>query len=164
MNKKILLIIDLQKSFMDEDGAYEKVKEYCISNRNLYDAVLITVFQNNFTENDNYIKHLDWHSCENVSLSDSELYSSGDLASENIHFEIKHGYSSDKIFNIADADDHIDIVGCDSDACVLATAFKLWDRGYNFRILSDYIYTTADEFDNETVLKLLKRNFGKCIS
>lgn len=55
------------------------------------------------------------------------------------------------------------VMGCDSDACVLATAFSFWDKGYSFRILSDLVYTTADGFDNETIVKLMKRNFGDCV-
>ena len=56
-----------------------------------------------------------------------------------------------------------DVIGCDADACILATAFSLWDRGDNFRILSNYIYTTATDFSKEDILKIMERNFGNCV-
>lgn len=81
-----------------------------------------------------------------------------------MYYECKHGYSFKQILEIADKEtDVVDIVGCDSDACVMTSAFRLWDESYNFKILTDYIYTTAKDFDNADVIKLLKRNFGECV-
>lgn len=56
-----------------------------------------------------------------------------------------------------------DIIGCDADACVMATAFTLWDKKADFRILSDYIYTTSEESTKEDVMKIMRRNFGDCV-
>ena len=61
----------------------------------------------------------------------------------------------------------IDIIGCDADACVMAICFQLWDLGYtNLHILTDYIYTTADDFygiTREVWINIMRRNFGDCV-
>ena len=161
---RILLIIDLQKEFKDQYGMYEKTVNYCTKHYDEYDIVLPTLFCNNYDINANFRDKLNWTGCENVTSNSLAIYPKNSLNSNIVCFESKHGYASKQIFEVADKDkDVIDIVGCDSDACVLATAFKLWDAGYNFRILTDYIYTTAEEYSNEDIIKILKRNFGKCI-
>lgn len=46
----------------------------------------------------------------------------------------------------------------------MAVCFQLWDAGItNFRVLTEYCYTTANNFSKEDVIKIMKRNFGKCI-
>ena len=50
-------------------------------------------------------------------------------------------------------------MGCESDACVLATLFDLWDNNIDFKVLSEYIYTNNSKISRDTVLNLLKRNF-----
>lgn len=59
---------------------------------------------------------------------------------------------------------HLDIVGCDSDACVLATCYKLFDNGIDFTILTDFLYSTSrDTSINDSAIKIMKRNFGSCV-
>lgn len=159
---RILLVIDVQKQFKDNKGTYEKIEDFCKEYRAEYDIILPTVFQNNEDCNPNYIKHLRWRGCTEAAVIDSAIYPKNVFNLDLACVEVKHGYASDYIFKIADKYD-IDIVGCDSDACVLATAFKLWDSGYNFRILTEYVYTTAEDFNNETVIKIMRRNFGDCV-
>ena len=59
-------------------------------------------------------------------------------------------------------DDEIFLIGCDTDACIFVNAANLFDKGYNFKILTEYIYSTSDN-DEGTILNILKRNFGDCI-
>lgn len=162
----ILLVIDLQEQFRDEKGKYEKCVEY-VKRRFNDSLVLGTVFQN--MNGSMFENHLDWHGCKNECvLAYSVEYPYHRLI-------IKNGYGIDssnefdesvmKLLSETDksGDVKFSIVGCDADACVLASAFFLWDRGYDFEILSDYIYTTAKEFDVDFVIKLMRRNFGDCV-
>ena len=50
-------------------------------------------------------------------------------------------------------------MGCETDGCIMATAFDFRDTNKNFKILSDYIYTNNPEISNDEIWKLLKRNF-----
>lgn len=162
--KKILLVIDLQKEFKDQNGMYEKIVDYCKKHRDDYDIILPTLFCNNYDINANFKDKLNWTGCENVTSYSLAIYPKNNVNLDMICYEDKYGYASKQIFKVADKNkDVIDIVGCDSDACVLATAFRLWDEGYNFRILTDYIYTTTKEYSNENIIKLMKRNFGECV-
>ena len=160
---KILLVIDLQKEFKDKNGKYEKIIKYCENNRDNYDIILPTLFCNNYDINPNFIDKLNWSGCDHTTSESLAIYPKNNMNLDKICYEYKYGYASEYIFKIANKEDSIDIVGCDSDACVLATAFELWDKGYNFRILTDFIYTTANDFTNEDVIKLIKRNFGTCV-
>ena len=59
--------------------------------------------------------------------------------------------------------DEIDIIGCDSDACVLATCFALFDGGYQFKILTPYIYSTGGDVMHNEAYDIMVRNFGKAV-
>lgn len=175
---KILLVIDLQKQFADNNGNYEKCIDYITGHRNEYDTVVGTYFQN--TPDSMYAKHLNQYGCMVISGNDIEYpcdylygktgYSANAAGNDNnvIYSAIrtimnkKGPHSIDQEYP-GDEDHPVYIMGCDSDACVLATLFDLWDKGVNFRVLSDYVYTTANGIDNDTVIKIMKRNFGDCV-
>lgn len=170
---KVIIAIDLQKQFKDNNGQYEKCLDYIKSHINdCY--VLGTVFYN--YDDSMYEKHLNWLECKDISLDD---------LSENVEYPfhkliLKSGYGlgSDnyfdfvltEIYKIASEKQNSEspniefcLIGCDADACVLATAFTLWDKSLNFTILSDYIYTTAEDINIDNVLTIMRRNFGDCL-
>jgi hypothetical protein len=156
---RILLIIDLQEQFHDKEGDFERIRDWCENHRDEYDIILPTFFKNNTYFNPKFVQNLHWDGCSSASAADLAVTSKG---IKQGYAEKKHGYASKDIFKIATRKDEIDVVGCDSDACVMATAFGLWDKGYNFRVLSKYVYTTG-EVDNDTVIKVMRRNFGDCV-
>lgn len=170
----VLLVIDLQKQFKDDNGQYEKCIEY-IKNHIDDNYVLGTVFIN--SDDSMYEKHLKWSGCKNVNYRFNGM-------SEDIEYPfhkliLKRGYGINidnqpscfkDIYNFASKQQNccvptiqFQLMGCDADACVLASAFELWDKGYDFVILSDYIYTTAKEFDKDQIIKIMRRNFGDCV-
>ena len=158
-NNKYLLIVDLQKQFKDNNGEYENCLNY-IKNSS-YTKILATIFKNNPNINSNYVNNLNWNDCTNSSLNDIEFV----INRHNVYF--KNGYSDNILDFIKNhhinCDDSIDIIGCDLDACIYAICFTLWDAGYtNFRVLTNYCYSTSN-ISKQTIITLLKRNFGKCI-
>lgn len=170
---KTLLIVDLQKEFADVDNnskdyhkAVQFVKKY--GNKGFYDKIISTGFRN--SENPNFKRNLKWHGCENSDINSLEYLPYIDKSIHSIIF--KDGYSDrndcivSAINNYNDTipeDADVDIIGCDLDACVMAICFQLWDAGINFKVLTEYCYTTATDFSKEDVIKIMKRNFGKCI-
>lgn len=163
----VLLVIDLQKQFRDTEGQYEKCLRYIKDHQNDY-YVIGTLFRN-FPDS-MYVRHLGWNGCMNAAETDLEFHYDELLD--------KHGYSANQDLRLMQSracstaikkDDshmpelHYDIIGCDADACVLATSFDLWDRRYDFNILTDYVYTTAKDFTKEDIVKVMKRNFGRCV-
>ena len=164
--KRILLVVDLQKQFRDKDGQYDKCLQYINDHKGEYHRIIGTVFRNH--DASMYEKHLGWSSCKDVTLSDIEyeydeiIWKCGYSANINDAFScIVDKYCGE--FSPTPCTVSFDIIGCDADACVLATAFALWDRRYDFNILSDYIYTTAHDIKKEDILKIMKRNFGECV-
>lgn len=162
---RVLLIIDLQKQFADEGGNYQKCLQFVREHRVDYDATVATYFKQG-VNNPNFRKHLNWNGCNRASEYDLEFY---DEESWKGVIVPKSGYGSSALELIlkqikCGKDDQIDIIGCDADACVMAICFQLWDAGFtNMKILTDYIYTTAD-FGGDMWLKYMKRNFGDCVS
>lgn len=79
-------------------------------------------------------------------------------------FRAVHGYGTPELSQYISKDDEVTVVGCDTDACVLALCFQLWDMGVNFEVLTDYVYTTST---NKAVIdgsiEIMKRNFGDCV-
>ena len=147
---KVLFIVDLQKQFKDSFGEYEKCLEYISANRSSYDKIIATLFTQK-NPNPNYIRKLDWEGCSDVDESDLEF------ALNDVTVITKNGYGlPDYDF---DPNDEYFVMGCDADACVMAICFNLWDKGMNFTVLSDYVYTTGKIPKNE-ILKMYKRNFG----
>lgn len=53
-------------------------------------------------------------------------------------------------------DFHVDIIGVETDACVLATMFNLWDAGFEFNLLAS---ETKDIAHENAANLIMKRNF-----
>ncbi len=149
---KILLVIDLQKELSDEKN-YIKILQYIKENRDDYDKVIGTIFVNN--KYSRFVEELCFKRC--MDADDSSIEYNADVIIK------KSTYGVDLDAYVSKENDVIYIIGCDSDACIMATAFLLFDKGYDFIIKSEFIYTTANKFKNEQIIEILKRNFGKRI-
>ncbi len=171
---EVLLVIDLQKQFKDKNGKYEKCVNFVKEHFNDY-YVIGSLFRN--FDDSMYEKHLGWSECKDVTysfpgLSSDVEYPYHELICKNDRYNI-NGTNELDCLNIYDkareyTGEHIPkikyyIIGCDADACVMATAFELWDRQYDFEILTDYIYTNAEDFSLDDVIKIMRRNFGDCV-
>lgn len=155
-----LLVIDLQRQFKEgNEGKYNKCLGYVKTNMTNYDNVVSTLFRQN-DKNKNFEEQLGYTECENSSIQDLEYY--GENFSGNII--VTNGYGVPKVEDFLNKEDTIDIVGCCSEAGVLAVCFQLWDLGIKFRVLSEYIFTSSKNSKiSDIVLEVLKSNFGDCI-
>ena len=171
---KILLIVDLQREFADIDNnskEYNKVIEYIKQYANLghYDKIISTVFRNE--ENSNFRNKLNWYDCSNSDVNSLEYVKYINSSMHTVFIKKGYGTKSDcivraiNIYNSSTTEGaEVDIIGCDIDACVMAICFQLWDSGIvNFKVLTEYCYTSAKDFSKEDIIKIMKRNFGKCI-
>lgn len=150
---KKLLIVDLQKQF--RSYKYDNIVSKIKSLSEQYDKVYATVFSQG--ENDNYRQKLNWCGCQDCSEEDLEFDTS------SMEVIKKDGYGITNISSYFSEEDEVDIIGCDSDACIMAICFQLWDLGIDFKVLTGYIYTSAREISDDDVIKIMKRNFGSCI-
>ena len=74
----------------------------------------------------------------------------------------KHTYALNTTKNLSKKFAY-DVIGCDTDACILATAFKLFDENYEFRVLSDYCFSSGGKEVHDSAVEIMKRNFGTAV-
>ena len=154
--KKILLVVDMQKGFITTDN-YKALNEKVnnLLNLNNYDKYIFTKFIN--TENSLYQTKLNWFGL--IDKNEQELSIS--LPNDNYLVFEKTGYglSNAQLKEIIDLNiDSIDICGLQSDACVYAIAFQLFDNGIFPNILINYCETTPNR--NDMAKEMLIHQFG----
>lgn len=130
---KILLVVDLQAEFADSDGEYEGILNFvrnAIKNKT-YDRVIATKCLNR--KNSNFVRYSNW---EKLIDGTSELEFTPDTVIEKVSYGLTD-------YSMLPKDAQIDIVGYNTGACVLKVALDLFDRDYNFKILSRYCYSSS---------------------
>jgi nicotinamidase-related amidase len=149
MKDRKLLVIDLQPAFKVEPY-YSKILEYINSNKDKYSEIVATRF---------------------VSKPGCAIYDrlgfDKAVKKENLEFEYDYliGKSEYSVFygllkeRFQNSD--VDIVGCDTDACVLATCYTMFEHNLDFKVLSDYCYSSGGKTYHSNAIKIIKRNFGK---
>lgn len=56
-----------------------------------------------------------------------------------------------------------DIIGHDTDASVMSVAFQLFDKGYDFTVLTRWCYSSGGTEMHRMAVELMKRNFGRAV-
>lgn len=145
---KTLIIIDLQKKFKPS----EKLVDNIIKESKKYDLVIATKFING---NSLFQKLLGYKKLNKENLELCEL-------PNNIIIFKKDGYAiSDEAINYLKSKKvkKVDVCGLETDACILASVFKLWDSGIEPNILYDLTQTSSPSLQKATKL-ISKRNFS----
>ena len=155
--KTALLIIDVQSYFLRESPRDLPARIRDHINRNKYDHVFFTIFQN--IPGSNYEKRLGWSVCNDTRDMQQPAEFSDITNSRNTF--IKHSYSAFKDpkfkdFLEASGVKKLEICGVDTDACVLATAFEAFDLGYRVNVLHDLCYSRSGL--DQAIFKLTDRN------
>lgn len=155
--KSLLLVIDLQNIFINEqtEKLPNKIKEIIDSNK--YDNVAFTRFIN--YKDSMFVKKLDWRRCiqdedkkivintKNNKIFDKSIYSA-------VNKELIDYINKNKITEIY-------LCGIDTESCVLKTAFDLFELEYNVYVLKDYCVCTHGIERHNNALEILRRNIGK---
>lgn len=154
--KSLLLVIDLQQSFINENTKHLINKIDNLINENKYDYVAFTRFINS-TDSIWYTK-LNYTGCmteedkmilvdtRGNKVIDKTIYSS---LGEELKTYIKEN-------NIS----QIYLCGIDTECCVLKTAFDLFENGYDGYVLKDYCACMNGNQRHNNALDILKRNIG----
>ena len=100
-----------------------------------------------------YVKYENWYDCID-KVEDLEFCP--DVVIE------KYGYGLSDYACLNKADNY-DIIGFNTDACVLKIALDLFDKGYNFRVLTDYCYSSEGLDHHLNGVELLKRLISKAV-
>lgn len=148
--RKALLIIDVQKEFVQDSSYIEQVKTFVKDNP--YCAIIGTYFKN--YEDSNFVKKLDWHECMS---SDASLIKCDKLIEKK-----GYGLSNYDLEFLKQFSDVL-VFGMDSDACVLAICYQLFDANINFHILTKYCRSSGGQEMHQRAIEIMKRNFGSAV-
>ena len=155
--KKLLLIIDIQKDFINENTSktLDNIKSLIDSQK--YDMIAFTRFIND--EDSIWYKKLNYKGCmtkeqqeivldtKDYKIFDKRIYSA-------LNNELKQFIKENNI-------DEIYLCGFDTDACVQKTAIDLFEQEYNVFILKDYCMCHKGKDLHDITINNLKRLIGK---
>ena len=145
---RILLVVDLQPEFRDNDGQYEKILEFVKTTKD-YDRIVATKCYN--AENSSFVKYDCWHDCLDKV---EEL----EFKADEIIAKVSYGLTTYSLLNPKYS---YDIIGFNTDCCVQKIAMDMFDRGYDFRVLSQYCYSSLGLQAHLRGKESLKINIGK---
>lgn len=153
---RYLMVVDLQKEFVKDRAGqkvYDKALRYIEAARDQYNAVLAAVYKNVRTENRNMDRLVQWDGCMDIQdlefIPDQIWYHSG--------YSIKE-------YPYVTSHDVIDVIGFDTDACVLSCAFHIFDLGCDMRIIEDLCWSSGGRGMHEHGIAIMKRQFGKALT
>lgn len=152
-----LLIIDIQRGYINKHT--KKLPSLAESLQSKYELVYITRLE--------YAEHSPFLEIRKSSgFGDVERPT--ELAFQpatNAKIFLKHGYSAltDELRVELEQQgvQQIDLIGMDTDQCVLSTALGLFDAGITPRVLSGYCASTGGTGFHRAGIKILKRALGK---
>lgn len=160
MNKKdksLLLVIDLQKDFINKktDKLPNKISKLIDSNT--FDYVAFTKFIN--SENNDFYRKLNYKGClteggQNIVIDtkNSKVFCKNVYTALNKEF-LEYIYAN----NI----NCIFLCGIDTDACVMKTAVDLFENGFNVKVIENYCMSHSGKKFHKNAIKMLKKLIGK---
>ena len=155
---KVLIVVDLQKGFINKpiyEKLCEKIKIFLEKNENNYFKIYFTKFIND--KNSFYETKLNWKNLQDIESQEFAI-----SLPKNATVLEKHGYGLsledlEKIKNLGASE--IDICGLQTDACVYAISFQLFDAGIYPNILINYCATSPEKLESSK--NMLLHQFGK---
>jgi len=155
---KKLLIIDIQKGFINENNAdlIEKI-ENLIKNEK-FDKVYATQFKN-FSKSQ-YGSWLNWTALK--SKTEQKLPKTIEKSVDAIIEKTSYALPDDQLKKYFRKDDEVYLCGTDYDACVLAVAFQLFDNEIRPYIILDCVGSHSNlPISKKSFEKMCIKNFGK---
>ncbi len=149
-----LLIIDMQVGFLSGMGDFIKRVESLVAQ---YPAEKIFWLKFRNEPESLYHKYLDWKDV--LVAPQTELVSQFNPPAERVFDHYTYA-PSDEVLEQLKGCKEVAIAGVDTDACVFATAFALWDHGIRPLILTDYCSSSGGLYLHKAALDIMRRQFG----
>lgn len=150
-----LLVIDIQQGFMRNgaEAVLPKIKD--LVHHWPQDRLFYLRYRN--YPGSLFARHLDWHefmTTDQVAIV-PEVYIDGAPVFEH------YGYRPpDTLIEVLKCYETVGICGVDTDACVMAAVFALWDAEIRPVLLADYCASSGGEQFHRAALDLMLRQFG----
>lgn len=155
--KKLLLVIDFQNDFINDNTKdyVNKIEE--LINSNKYDEIVFTKFINN--ENSKWYKELNYKGCIDKQGQDIVI----DTQEYKIFEKTSYSALNNELRKYIKENDieQIYLCGFDTDACVQKTALDLFENNYDVYILKDYCMCSRGVELHNIIINNLKRLIGK---
>ena len=155
--KKLLLVIDVQNDFINDNTKDYVNKIEKLINSNKYDEIVFTKFINN--ENSKWYKELNYKGCIDKQGQDIVI----DTQEYKIFEKTIYSALNNELRKFIKENDieQIYLCGFDTDACVLKTALDLFENNYEVYVLKDYCMCSKGVEFNNIIINNLKRLIGK---
>lgn len=156
MNKKLLLIIDLQESFINESTKLlpQKIEKLLISNK--FDYIVFTKFIND--DNSNFYRILNYKGC--MTEKDRNIV----IDTKNCKIIEKRVYTAynDELKSYIDSNNikTIYLCGIDTDACVLKTALDLFENNLDVKVIEDCSMSHSGIEYHNSAINMLRKLIG----
>lgn len=156
--KNVLLIIDWQKGFINTNS--KKVNKYIYSLAEDYqwDYIYQAMWFNSGDVNSLVLKNVNYEDCK-IQDKDASLQKLFPGAYVIPRVDC-YSCITDEFRSMMKYDWHVYVCGLETDACVLASAFSLFDSRMNFNIVSEAVSSKTDSIDQAARL-VIRRQFGR---
>lgn len=158
--QNVLIIIDYQKAFKNDNSVKTIKSINALAKNYKWDMIIQTMWFNSGDKTNLYMQNLNYDECQ-LDGRDCGLVK----MFPNVHvFPRVNMYScaTEQLLQVLRYDMNVYIAGWETDACVLATLFSLFDKGLSFFVVSECVTSKTDEID-EAARKIIKRQFGDVI-
>lgn len=154
--KSLLLVIDLQKSFINENTEMLIPKINKLLDENKFEKVVFTRFINSYDSI--WFKKLNYTGC---ITEESKMLQIDDRGHKLIDKNIYSALGSQLKAYIKDNDiSKLYLCGIDTECCVLKTAFDLFENEYDVYVLKDYCACMKGNERHNNAIEILQRNIG----
>lgn len=149
-----LLIIDMQVGFVKAESQHIlPVVQELVTNEQ-FSTIIQTEYVN--PRGSTLEKALGWTGLR----SKKESHLLFPIRGSQIIQRAKYSAATPKLLSLLNKNDRIYICGLETDACVLATAYSLFDEGYDIKVIKDAVASNS-RFGEQGALEIIERNFGK---
>ena len=154
-----LLVVDFQQGFaLNTNPALSSKIKLLVDLFTDVSYCAFTQFKN--TTSSNFVKQYGWNKLSTEEEQDFIVHPN------SANFVLEKGTYSAVCDDLLDfLEGHqvktVYLCGLDSDACVLATAFDLFDRDYRVLVIEDACDSSGGSKINDAAMAIMRRSFGK---
>lgn len=153
---RVLIIIDLQEAFITQHSTDlpERTKVFVERVGNKFDTVIRCAWVNDPTSN--FYTELEYRGCYSKAEQQLCIPEVGGVIMKRTAYSCV----TEQMTDLLRPTDDIYICGLETDACILASCFDLFNRNYKFTVIKDLVSTKCIEVQ-DAVFTLMQRNFSR---
>lgn len=157
MENTLLLIIDVQKNFINNNTKKIPNKITNLINKNHFDYIAFTKFIND--ENSNFYKMLNYKGC--INEDDRKIVfdtQNNKVFTKRIYTAVNDEF---KTYIKENEIKKVYLCGIDTDACVLKTAIDLFENNIDVKVIENCCMSHSGKKYHNYAIKMLKKLIGK---